>query len=419
MQHDVEVLHPYCCGLDVHKKVISACVLTPQGKQRKRFGTMPDDLLELTNWLKKFHVPIAAMESTGVFWKPVYNILEAAGFELQVVNAHHIKQVPGRKTDTTDAEWIATLLRIGLLKPSFVPSRQEREMRDLSRYRVALIQERAREIQRVQKILESSNIKIASLISDINNVSGRLMINEIIKGVLSPEAMAALGHGGLKNTPEEYARALNARVSSVHQRLLSLQLSHIDQLSERIETLDKELETLTAQTANFNQSLEIIDDVPGIGRQSARSILIEIGLDMSRFPSDRHLSAWAGLAPGNRESAGKSKPEKSRKGNKYLKALLVQCAHSLHRKKDCYLHEQYQRIKARRGAKKAAVAVAHTMLRIIFYLLTRKEKYQELGANFASTTSKRHQIQRHLNELAKLGLVIPREIADQQLAAPA
>lgn len=419
MKHDVEVLHPYCCGLDVHKKVISACILTPTTKQRKRFGTMTDDLHELANWLKQHSVTIVAMESTGVYWKPVYNILEESGLEMQVVNAQHIKTVPGRKTDTTDAEWIATLLRIGLLKSSFIPSRQQRELRDISRYRLAMVQERSREIQRVQKILESANIKIGSLISDVNNVSGRLMIQAIIEGQLEPAEISTLGHPKLKYSPEEYAKALKGRVSAVHQNLLSLQLCHIDELTQRIMVLDKKLEELTAQIPNFNESLELIDTIPGVGRQSAMTILIEIGLDMSRFPTVKHLAAWAGVAPGNRESAGKSKPEKSRKGNKYLKAVLVQSAHSLHKKKNCHLREQYQRIKARRGGKKAAVAVAHSILRIIFYLLTRNEPYQELGANYVSEKNKCSQIQRYVKELAKLGLVVPNELVSQQLAISA
>ena len=419
MKHDVEVLHPYCCGLDIHKKVISACILTPTQKQRKRFGTMTDDLNELVYWLKEHSVSTVAMESTGVYWKPVYNILEEAGFELQVVNAQHVKMVPGRKTDTTDAEWIATLLRIGLLKPSFVPSRRERELRDLSRYRLALVQERSREIQRVQKILESANIKIGSLISDVNNVSGRLMLQAIIEGRLTPEEISTLGHANLKHSPEEYAKALKGRVNEVHQGLLSMQLSHIDELTQRIVGLDNDLDTLTEQTPNFKEALELVDSIPGVGRQSAMTILIEIGLDMSHFPTDKHLAAWAGVAPGNRESAGKTKPEKSRKGNKYLKAILVQAAHSLHRKKDCHLREQYQRIKARRGSKKAAVAVAHTILRIVFYLLVRKQRYIELGASYVSEKKKSSQIQRYVKELAKLGLVIPNELVNQQLAKSA
>ncbi|WP_152523900.1 IS110 family transposase [Sporomusa ovata] len=311
---------------------------------------------------------------------------------------------------------MATLLRIGLLKPSFVPSRRERELRDLSRYRLALVQERSQEIQRVQKILESANIKIGSLISDVNNMSGRLMLQAIIKGKLTPEEISTLGHANLKHSPEEYTKALKGRVNAVHQRLLSMQLTHIDELTQRIVELDNDLETIIAQIPNFKEALELIDSIPGVGRQSAMTILIEIGLDMSRFPTVKHLAAWSGVAPGNRESAGKNKPEKSRKGNKYLKAVLVQAAHSLHRKKNCHLREQYQRIKARRGSKKAAVAVAHTILRIVFYLLTRKEMYQELGANYVSEKTKNSQIQRYVKELAKLGLVIPNALVDQQLA---
>jgi len=416
MQHHVEIVHPYCCGLDVHKKSISACILTPQGKYRRKFGTMTEDILAMVDWLKEHSVPIVAMESTGVYWKPVYNILESAEINAQVVNAQHIKMVPGRKTDVNDAEWIATLLRIGLLKPSFIPSRYERELRDLVRYRTCLVQERSRQIQRIQKILEASNIKIGSLISDITNISGRAMIEAIVQGKLKPEEIAALGNSKLKHTPEEYAKALRGSVGYLHQKLLAMQLIHIDELADRIAEIDAELNKVVKNNPNFERALELLDSIPGIAYHTAMAILVETGLDMSRFPTPKHLAAWAGVAPGNNESAGKKKNGKTRKGNAHLKAVIVQAAHSLCRKKDCHLAEQYRRFKNKKGSKKAALAVAHSILRIVFFLLVRQEMYKELGANYLSERNKMDRIRRHVKELAKLGLTIPKEIVDSQLA---
>ena len=419
MLHDLEVVYPFCCGLDVHKRIMSACILTPMKKEKKLFSTMTEDLLELASWLKAHSVPVVAMESTGPYWKSVYNILEEEGFQIIVVNPEHIISFQRQKTDDKDAAWIASLLRLGLLRPSFVPSRIERDLRDLSRCRLSLVQERSRHIQRVQKILEGANIKIASLISDVNGLSGRMMLQAIIEGHLTPDEMSNLGHAGLKHTPEEYAKALTGRIRGTQQWILSKQLARIDDLTEEIAEFEKKLEEEIAQIPTFEESLQLLDTIPGVGRQSAMNILIEIGLDMSRFPTVKHLAAWSGLAPGNNESAGKRKPVKSRKGNKYLKSVLVQAAHSLFRKKDCHLHEQYQRIKPRRGGKRAIGAVAHSILRIAYYLLVRKEPYQERGANYVNEKNKRFRIQRHIKELANLGLVIPREFVDQQLAVPA
>ena len=419
MSHELEVVHPYCCGIDVHKRIMSACILTPNDKKVRAFNTMTADLLDLADWLKANSVSVVAMESTGSYWKSVYNILEELDFRVIVVNPEHIKSFQRPKTDKKDAAWIASLLRLGLLKPSFIPSRQERDLRDLSRYRTSLIQERTRHIQRIQKILEGANIKIGSLISDVNGVSGRLMLQAIIGGVLAPEATSALGKPGLKHSAGEYAKALTGRVSETQRWLLSEQLAHIDELTERIASIENKIEKEIATIPNFEESLQLIDTIPGIGRQIALSILIEMGLDMSRFPTVKHLAAWGGLAPGNNESAGKTKAVKSRSGNKHLKTVLVQAAHSIHRKKDCHLCEQFQRIKARRGGKRAIVAVAHSILRIVYQLLVKNEPYKELGAKYVSEKDKRFSIQRHIKELAKLGLVIPENIVNQQLVIPA
>lgn len=416
MKPDLEVVHPYCCGIDVHKRVLSACVRTPHGKQERSFLTLTENLVELAKWLKAESVPIVAMESTGSYWKSVYNILEEEGLAIVVVNPEHIRHFQRQKTDKKDAAWIAALLRLGLLKASYIPSRKERDLRDLSRYRTSLVQERSRQLQRVQKILEGANIKIGSLASDLSGKSARAMLGALIKGKLTPWEMAALGQAGLRHSRAEYAQALTGRLGESQRWLLEQQLAHIDAVSEEIDRLEAKIEEETATIPNFDESLQLLDTIAGIGRQAATAILIEIGQDMSRFATAKHLAAWGGLAPGNHESAGKTKAVKSRKGNKFLKAVLVQAARSLHRKKDCHLHEKYVRIKARRGGKRAIGAIAHHLLRIVYTVLVRREPYKELGAHYIDERNKSYRIRRHIQELAKLGLRIPADVLDQQLA---
>ncbi len=406
MSIGVQVINERCCGLDVHKKLIEACIMTSQGIVRRRFATMTCDLRDLVAWLQEHQIPIVAMESTGSLWKPVYNILEEAEIESLVVNAQHIKAVPGRKTDVKDAEWIASLLRHGLLKPSFIPDRHQRELREMIRYRTSLIQERSREVQRLQKVLEGANIKLSSVISDVVGASGRSMIEAIIEGIETPSILAKMAHGGIKASAEELEKALSGVVSSNQRMVLSMQLRHINFLDKQIKQIDAKMDMLEQENQSFKEALELLDSIPGVGTRIAQTIAIEVGLDMSRFPTAKHLAAWAGMAPGNNESAGKRKPSRTRPGNQHLRSQLVQAAHVIARMKGTYLADQYHRIASRRGKKRAAIAVGHSILIIAYHLLKRHESYRELGANYLTEKRRDSKIRQHLKELQKLGLLV-------------
>jgi transposase len=396
----MEVMYERCCGLDVHKKSVTACAITPEGKEIRTFGTMTDDLLRMADWLKEKGCSHVAMESTGVFWKPIYNLLEVAGIETLVVNAQHIKAVPGRKTDVKDAEWIADLLRHGLLKVSYIPGREQRELRELVTYRRSLIEERARESNRIQKVLEGANIKLASVATDILGASGRSMIEAIVAGIDDPRVLASLAKRSMKNKREELEQALKGLIGPHQKMLLSDQLEHVDFLDRKIADLDAEIER---RTRPFEESLEFLDTVPGVGKRTAEEIVAVIDTDMGRFPSAGHLSAWAGVSPGSNESAGKRKPARSQKGNPLLKTALVSAAHAAARTKGTYLSAQYHRIAARRGAGRAAVAVAHTILVIVYYILKRHEPYKELGADYLEKRKEDTTLRRALATLETLG----------------
>ncbi|MEI7425212.1 MAG: IS110 family transposase [Candidatus Staskawiczbacteria bacterium] len=409
----MEVVHVRCCGLDVHKKVIEACIIVPEGKMRNQYGTMTDDLKKLVTWLQEHQVKVVAMESTGVYWKPIYNILELAGFEILVVNAQHIKAVPGRKTDVKDAEWIAMLLRLGLLKGSYIPNREQRELRELLRYRTKLVEERGREVQRMQKILEGANIKLSSVATNIMGSSGRSMIEAMIDKIEDPRVLAKLAQKRLKNKREDLERALNGLMGEHQRMMLQVQLKHIDFLDESIENLDKELAERKKDDTTFHESLDLLDGIPGVGVRIAQAILVEVGTDMNRFPSADHLAAWAGMAPGNNESAGKRKSGRARPGNSHLRTVLIQAAHAAARVKSSYLSDQYQRIAARRGSKRAAVAVGHSILVMAYHILNRREPYKELGHDYYQLRRKDVKIKHHCKELLKLGIVINLDASTQ------
>lgn len=375
----MDQIYERCCGLDVHKKSITACAITPEGKEIKAFDTMTDGILELQRWLRSKQCSHVAMEATGVYWKPIYNLLELDDIKLLVVNAHHIKNVPGRKTDTLDAEWIANLLRHGLLNGSFIPEREQRELRELVRYRRSLIQERAREVSRLQKVLEGANIKLASVASNILGVSGRAMIEALIHGNGDPELVADLAKGKLKGKREQLTKALKGLVGSHQKLVLETQLKHIDFLDERIEDLDQEVAT---RLSPFQATLDYLDVIPGVGRKTIEDVLAEIGVDMSRFPTSAHLASWAGICPGNNESAGKRKSGRTRKGSKTLRAALVEAARSIGRTKGNYLSDKYHRLSARRGSKRAAIAIAHKLLIIFYHMLKTGTQYRDLGPDF-------------------------------------
>lgn len=388
----------------MHKKSVTACVLTPKGKEIRTFGTMSDDLIQMADWIKSHRCTHVAMESTGVYWKPIYNLLELEDLQVMVVNAQHIKAVPGRKTDVKDAEWIANLLRHGLLQGSFIPNREQRELRELVRYRRSLIDERSREVNRIQKVLEGANIKLSSVATDILGVSGRAMIEAIISGTEDPQILAELAKNKLRNKRNDLVRALHGLIGSHQKLMLEAQLKHIDFLDERITKLDEEV---ASRMEPFEKEIERLDTIPGVGRRIAEQILAEIGTDVKKqFPSANHMCSWAGMTPGNNESAGKRKSGKTRKGNKKLRQALVEAARSAARTKDTYLSSQYHRIAARRGANRAAIAVGHTILTIVYYLLTRNEDYVELGADFYDQRRKDMVIKQSIKRLQSLGVKV-------------
>lgn len=395
----MEVVYERCCGMDVHKDKIVACVMVGQRRETRTFGTMTDELLRLIDWLKEQKCQCVAMESTGVYWKPIYNLLELEEIKALVVNAQHIKAVPGRKTDVKDAEWIADLLQHGLLKGSFIQNREQRELKELVRYRRSIVEERAREFNRIQKVLEGANIKLSSVASDIFGVSGKLILQSLVQGIKDPKQLAAHAKGTLKNKTAELERALQGLIGEHQKMMLSIQIRHIEYLNEEITRLDTEVKQ---RMLPFEEQVEQLDSITGVGRRSAETIIAEIGIDMSVFPSDAHLSSWAGMCPGNNESAGKKKSGKTRKGSKVLRSTLVECATSLGSSKN-YLAVQYRRFCARRGKKRAAVAVGHTILVIAYHILKNKTSYQELGADYFDNLKKKSIVTRAIKRLQSLG----------------
>ncbi len=389
-----------CCGLDVHKKSVVACVITPAGRETRSFGTMTEELWDLADWLEACGVTYVAMEATGVFWKPIYNVLEERALQLMVVNARHMKAVPGRKTDVKDAEWIADLLQHGLVRPSYIPGRAERELRELVRYRKALIRERSAEANRVQKVLEGANIKLGSVASEVLGKSGRAMVHALAGGVSDPQSLAALALGKLQEKRTELERALVGAVGA-HQRLvLRTQLRHITYLDQEIVQLSEEI---AERQRPFTEALGRLQTIPGVGRRTAEVILAEIGTDMTRFPTAGHLASWAGVCPGQHESAGKQRSGRTRHGDPWLREALVEAAHAAARARRTYLAAQYRRIAARRGSRRAAVAVAHTILTITYHLLSRQSDYEDLGANYFDDRDRTATIHRAVARIQRLG----------------
>jgi transposase len=380
----MDLLYPSCAGLDVHKETVVACTrrLGAKGKVRQQtrtFGTMTGQLLELADWLGEQGVTHVAMESTGVYWKPIWNLLEGQ-FEILLVNAQHIKQVPGRKTDVKDAEWIAQLLQHGLLRGSFVPGTPQRELRELTRQRRQLIQARAAVANRIQKVLEDANIKLASVATDVLGVSGRAMLEALVAGQEDPEALADLARRKLRAKIPQLRQALAGRVTEHHRFLLRLLL---DDLAQREGLIGRLTERITeVMPAPFAEAVQRLATIPGIDERAAENILAEIGTDMGQFPSAGHLASWTGMCPGNRESAGKRQSGKTTKGNRWLRATLVQVAWAASHTKGTYLSAQYRRLAGRRGKKRALVALGHTLLVIIYHLLRDKTIYRELGPDY-------------------------------------
>ena len=414
----MRIVHENVAGLDVHKKVVVAAVIVKQAdgnwlEEKHSFGTMTVDLLELSDWLLLHGVIHVAMESTGEYWKPVFNILEN-NFEVIVVNAQHISKVPGRKTDQSDAQWIAELLQYGLLKASFIPPLGQRELRELTRYRSSFVRERATLVNRVQKVLESANIKLSSVATNVMGVSGRAMLEALIAGSASPEQMAELAKGRMREKREQLTKAMEGRVQAHHRFVLTELLCQIDNIEETITRFDQEIE---AYCSPFEEVVELLDTIPGVGREAAEIIVSEIGNDMSRFPTADHLAAWAGLSPGNNESAGKRRSGRTRKGNQALRTVLNQAAHAAAHTKNTYLSAQYHRLAGRRGAKKAIVAVEHSILVIAYHLIERKEPYKELGGDYFDKRNVEATAKRLTKRLERLGYQVSLEL-QQPVGAP-
>ena len=411
----MEVIHPRRGGLDVHKQTVVACVrLTSGGKvtrEVRTFETTTSGLLLLLKWLTDMGCTHVAMEATGIYWKPVWNILSDGDSELVLANAAHIKNVPGRKTDVGDAVWIADLLAHGLIRSSFVPEEEIQELRELLRTRKQLTRQQSSHTQRLQKILEVANIKLDSVITDLVGKSGRAMIEAMIAGETNPAKLAALADPRIKASPEQLREALRGRVTDHHRFMLRLHLDQIDAADATIQEIDQQVtavitrmdQEVVAGQPTFQSLIGLLIAIPGIDVLSARVILSEIGLDMSRFPTAGHLLSWAGLCPRNDESAGKRRSTRLRKGAPWLKALLVQCAWAAGRKRGSYFQAQFLRLRGRCGPKKAACAVAASLLTTIYHMLKDGTQFQDLGADHFDRRSTEVRAKHLVGQLAKLG----------------
>jgi transposase len=413
----MELIYKRCCGLDVHKRIITACIrlLLENGsihQETRTFGTMTRDLLELADWLATEGVTHVALESTGSYWKPVYNILEGR-FKLVLVNARHIKHVPGRKTDVKDCQWLAQLLQAGLLKGSFIPERPQRELRDLTRHRSQLVGEKNRAANRIQKILEDANIKLASVATDILGASGRDMLRALMRGETDAEQMADLARRQLRSKIPELRRALEGKVTEHHRFMLAELLNHLEYLESRIEEFSRRIEEVSRP---FAPAIAKVATLPGFDQRSAQNVVAEIGADMEVFPSAQHLASWTGVCPGNNESAGKRKSGKTTKGNRWLRSALSQSAWAATRKKDSYFQAQYRRLAGRRGKKRSIVAVAHSLLTIIYHMLKHASDYRELGCDYLDKLNAQRLLPHLLKRIKDMGYQVTLQDSAQEAA---
>lgn len=396
-----------CCGIDVHKKLMVACFIHGREQELREFGATTKELLELADWLHKGGCQMIAMESKASYWKPLYNILESTGLNAIVVNAQHMKAVPGRKTDAKDAEWIADLLQHGLLQASYIPDKVQRELRELVGYRKSLVADKSRELNRLQKMLEGANIKLSGSVAEINGMSSRKILEVILSGEkIDAEKLEQMKKDkliahNLKTPFSQLAQDLNGFITPVQYRMMRELLSHIDELDIHIQNLNNDINNHMRNEEK--QAVEAIKTVTGIADTSAQAIIAVIGTDMGRFPTDGHISSWAGLCPGNNESAGKKHSGKTRKGNQLLRTTLVVCAHSAVKVKDSYFHAQFQRISVHRGKKRAYVAVAHSLLIAIYHVLKDGVEFKDLGAEYYNQFNKERKIKAYLKKLKALG----------------
>ena len=404
----IEITYPNSSGLDVHKKTVTACVMVAKKgggyrPETKTFTTTTTGLRCLAEWLHAHHITHVAMESTGVYWKPVFNIL-APDFDVWVVNARHVSQVPGRKTDVSDAEWLTDLMRHGLLRKSFIPEIEQRDLRDLTRYRTRLLNEKASAANRLHKILEDANIKLTAVVTDVQGVSARLMLEALIQGRTDVEQLADMAKGRLRNKIPDLVEALLGNIRTHHRFMLQEVLHHMDELNARLNTLNQRITELVAPYEGIILQLVAI---PGVGRYTAEIILAEIGHDVSNFPTAKHLASWACLCPGNNISANKRRSGSTRKGQKWLHAALVEAAWAASHTKDTYLTAQFHRIQAHRGSKRAAVAVAHSIIIIAYHLLRDPQAtFHELGGEYFVKRNKTQQQRRAVHILETLGFQV-------------
>lgn len=401
----MQAVYERCSGIDVHKQKIVVCMKRGKKSEIRQFSTFTRDLREMTEWLKSSGCQMVAMESTGPYWKPLYNVFEAEDLPTMVVNAAHMKALPGRKTDVSDAEWIADLLQHGLLKASFIPNRSQRELRELTRYRKSRMEELAREINRLQKILEGANIKLSSAVSNIMGSAAQKMLKLITQNKpITIEQVSNCMNGNLKASPEEILASLEGIVTELQRKLIVEVLYVINEQTQQIARAEALVQTYMNE--EFSRAADAIDALPGIAEVSAQQIIAEIGVDMARFPTANHLCSWAGICPGNNESAGKRKSGKTNKGNKILKSTIIQCAVVAVKNKNSFFHAQYQRLVVRRGSKKAIVAVAHSMLIAIYHVLSGRS-FHDLGSTYYNQINTEKKINAYLHKLKNLGWIPP------------
>lgn len=397
------------CGIDVHKNLIVATVKGAGLKEETRsYDGFTESLEQLRDWLKESGVTHVAMESTGVYWKPVYNVLEE-DFEVILVNARHIKHVPGHKTDKKDSKWIAKLLLCGLLKGSFIPPKPIREMRDLTRYKRKVVDQIASEKNRIQKILEDANIKLSSVVSDMSGAVATKIIKALIDGEENVDELVKFHHGKMHCTKEELAASLRGKLTDHHRFMLQMVKESIAEKERLITKLDEQVEKML-KANELELDAKLLETIPGVGKDGAAYILAEIGNDMSRFPNEQHLASWAGVSPGSNESGGKKKSTRTTHGDKYLKSILTQFAWAATRTKKTYLRSKYESLVGRRGKKRALVAIGHKILVAAYFILKDKTAYKELGAAYLDNRKKDRQIQRYLDKLKELGVEIPKEM---------
>jgi transposase len=403
----MQVIYERCAGIDVHKKTVVVCVLMAQAdgtlqKQIRTFRTMTADLRALDEWLRSLDIEHLALESTGVYWHPIWNILEE-GRQILLANPQHLKAVPGRKTDVKDAAWLADLHRHGLLKASFIPPKPVRALRELTRYRKTLVQERAQEVNRLQKVLEGANIKLAAVATDVLGKSGRQMLEALVGGEQDAQALSDLARGRLRAKLPDLRLALEGRVQPHHRFLLKRILAHIDFLEESIEEVQREIEE---RLAPFEEAVVLAQSVIGIQATAAAALVAEIGTDMSRFPSDKHLASWAGVGPGNKQSGGKRLSGATTSGNPYVRAILGEVSWAISHTKDNYLSAFYHRIARRRGKQKAIMALSHKVLVILYHVLRDKKPYTDLGADYFDKLDTTRIERHHVRRLEQLGYTV-------------